>query len=302
MNVLTTGGSGLIGSVLTDSLLMDGHRVWILSRNPEKATIQPGAQAVGWDGRTTAGWGALVEEMDAIVNLAGWSLAHWPWTEKNKQRFLDSRIQPGLAVAEAIRQASKRPKVLIQVSAIGYYGPRDEPVTEETPPGRDFGARLCQQWEATTQPVEGMGVRRVVIRTAVVLSLQNVILQLMVLPARLFVGGKLGNGRQGFSWIHIADQVAAIRFLMENEQARGAFNLSAPEPMASAEFLRTIAKVLRRPFWFPVPAFLLRMALGEMSTLVLEGQFVHPKRLLELGFNFRFPKAEGALRDLLEGM
>ncbi len=299
MNVMITGGSGLIGGALTDSLLVDGHRVWILSRSPEKVSLPPGAQAIRWDGRTTNGWGGLVNEMDAVVNLTGWSLAHWPWTEKNKQRFLDSRIQPGLAVAQAIRQASKRPKVLIQVSAIGYYGPRDEPVTEETPPGGDFGARLCQKWEATTQPVEEMGVRRVVIRTAVVLSMQNVIMQLMVLPARLFMGGKLGNGRQGFSWIHVADQVAAIRFLIENEQAGGVFNLSAPEPLASAEFLRLIAKVLRRPYWFPVPAFLLRMVLGEMSTLVLEGQFVHPKRLLELGFTFRFPKAEEALKDLL---
>jgi len=299
MNVLITGGSGLIGSALTNSLLADGHRVWILSRSPAKVSLPAGAQAVGWDGRTTEGWSVLVEDMDAIINLAGWSLANWPWTAKNKQRFLGSRTQPGLAVAEAIRQASRRPKVLIQASAIGYYGPREEIVDETSPHGRDFGAELCQQWEAATRPVEELGVRRVVIRSAVVLSQQNVILQLMLLPARLFVGGKLGNGRQGFSWIHISDEVAAIRFLIENEQASGAFNLSAPETSTSADFLRMIAKVLKRPFWFPVPAFLLRLVLGEMSTLVLDGQFVIPKRLLRTGYKFRFPEAEGALRDLL---
>lgn len=300
MKVLIAGGTGLIGQALAESLLKDGHDVFILTRRTQTPSLPPGVRTFGWDGRSVGDWIAAVEQADAVVTLAGATLASWPWTKKRKQRFFDSRSQPALVLAEACGMASRRPKVFLQASAIGYYGPRgDLPVTEADGPGRDLGARICQQAEAASKPVELLGIRHVALRTAVVLAKESIILRLMALPVRLFIGGPLGSGTQGFSWIHIADEVSAIRFLMENENASGPFNLSAPEPLSNAEFTRLLAKILKRPYWFPTPAFLLRFVLGEMSTLVLEGQFVLPARLQELGFQFRFPRAEQALQDLL---
>ncbi|MGQ9833115.1 MAG: TIGR01777 family oxidoreductase [Candidatus Villigracilaceae bacterium] len=302
MKILIAGGSGLIGRTLTQSLLENGHEVFVLTRRPASAKLPQGAKAIPWDGQTVGDWLHVLEQSDAVVTLAGQTLASWPWTEAKKQRFFDSRVRPALVLAEACGMASHRPKVFAQASAIGYYGPRGNlPITEADSPGKDLGARICQQAEAASKPVEMLGIRHVSLRTAVVLAQESIILKLMALPVRLFMGGPLGKGTQGFSWIHIADEVAAIRFLLENEQAEGAFNLSAPEPLSNAEFTKILAKVLRRPYWLPVPAFLLRLVLGEMSTLVLEGQFVLPERLQKLGFQFRFPRAEEALRDLLNG-
>lgn len=302
MNVLISGGTGLIGSALAKSLLADGHKVWILTRSPERASLPMGGVAVGWDGRSARGWGELVNEMDAIVNLAGVNTSSWPWTDSRKQSFWDSRVRAGQAVTEAILLAGKKPAVLIQSSGINHYGLRGaEPATEQTAPGEDYLARLTVAWEASSQPVEEMGVRRAVIRTAVVLSRENIILKLMELPARLFVGGRLGSGRQFLPWIHVADEVGAIRFLLENEQARGPYNLIAPEPVSNADFLRTLAGVLKRPYWFHVPAFLMRFALGEMSVMVLEGRAALPKRLEEAGYRFQHPTLQGALKNLYAG-
>jgi len=302
MRIAITGGTGFIGTALTKSLLADGHQVWILTRNLKTARLAEGVQGIGWDGRTTTGWGGLASQVDAVVNLAGESLASGSWTAARKNRILSSRVEAGKAISAAIRQANPRPKVLIQASAVGFYGPHgDEPVTEESTPGLGFLAEVCRAWEASSQPVEEMGIRRVVIRTGVVLSKDEGALQRMALPFKLFAGGPLGDGRQGFPWIHPADEVAAIRCLLEKDNAHGVFNLSAPEPLSNADFGRILAKVMRRPYWLPAPAFALRLLLGEMSTLVLEGQFMLPKRLQELGFHFRFETAEAALRDLLTG-
>ena len=302
MRIIIAGGSGFIGSALTKSLLAEGHQIWILTRKPLSARLTEGGRGVGWDGRTTSGWGELVSQVDAIVNLAGESLGAGPWSRARKSRIMSSRVESGKAVTDAIRQANPRPKVLIQASAVWFYGPqKDEPVTEGSAPGHGYLAEVCKAWEASSQAVEELGVRRVVIRTGVVLSKDEGALQRMMLPFRLFAGGRLGNGRQGLPWIHPADEVAGIRFLMENEKAHGAFNLSAPELLSNATFGCILARVMRRPYWLPVPAFAMRLLLGEMSTLVLEGQFMLPKKLQELGFNFRFENAEAALRDLLAG-
>jgi len=302
MRIIVTGGTGFIGTALTISMLAEGHQVWILTRNLQTARLAEGARGAGWDGRTTSGWGELVSQVDAIINLTGESLGSGPWTGARKNRILSSRVEAGKAISAAIHQASPRPKILIQASAVGFYGPHgDEPVTEESAPGHGFLAEVCKAWEASSQTVEEAGVRRVVIRTGVVLSRKAGALQRMLLPFRLFIGGPLGNGRQGLPWIHPADEVAGIRFLLENEKAQGVFNLSTPEPISNADFGRILAKVMRRPYWLPVPAFALHLLLGEMSTLVLEGQYILPRRLLELGFRFRFETAEAALRDLLTG-
>jgi uncharacterized protein (TIGR01777 family) len=299
MNILLTGGTGMIGSRLTRSLIAEGHQVWVLSRNPERARLPDGARAVAWDGRTSAGWGELAAQADAVVNLAGEPLARWPWTKARKQRFWDSRVNAGQALREAIEKAASRPRVLIQVSGINHYGLSGEPADESTPSGDDFLARLTVAWEASTQPVEDLGVRRAVIRLGVVLARDDGLLPLMALPVRLFLGGRLGSGRQAVPWVHVDDVVAAIRFLLNEDAARGPFNLVAPQMITNAEFYRTLCRVLKRPYWFPTPAFLLRLALGEMSVLVVDGRPAWPRRLQEAGFQFAFGELEKALREAL---
>jgi len=301
MRIIITGGTGLIGRALAANLAADGHEVILLSRAPGRVTGLPaGVRAEGWDGRTAAGWGPLADGAQAVVNLAGENLGAARWTAERKRRIHESRLNAGRAVVQAVQSAGRAPRVVIQSSAVGYYGPQgDRELAEETPPGSDFLAQLCVEWEASTAPLEAMGVRRAVIRSGVVLHASDGALPRMLLPFKLFVGGPLGSGRQVLSWIHIADEVAAIRFLLETEAAAGPFNLAAPQSLTNAEFGRVVGRVLGRPAWMPAPAFALRLALGEMATVVLDGQRAVPRRLLALGFAFRFPEAETALRDLL---
>jgi uncharacterized protein len=288
MNILIAGGTGFIGSALTRSLLADGHRVVILTRSPQRMRLPQGAQAAGWDGRTTSGWLEVFSEMDAVINLAGATIGQWPWSAERKKVLLNSRVDAGVAIAQAFQQAVKKPGLLMQASGVGYYGSRENtPLNEDAPAGKDFIASLAVEWEASTRMVASLGVRCVTMRTALVLG-ENGILPLMALPVRLFLGGPLGSGQQGVSWIHIDDQVRAIRFLLENEKARGVYNLSAPNPLSNADFMRFLAQALRRPCWLPVPAFALRIVLGEMSTLLLDGQFVIPQRLVNQGFTFKY--------------
>lgn len=295
MKVLIAGGSGFLGSALAAALTRDNHAVFILTRQP------PGGQnEIRWDGRTTTGWGHVVNEMDAVVNLTGFGLEHWPWTKRQKQRFIDSRVVPGRALVDAIQAATRRPRVFLQTSGINRYGLRGEGIADEsTPPAADFLAQLTVQWEDATKAVEEMGVRRVITRNAVVLARKGGLFPLMTLAPRLFFGGKFGSGKQAMPWIHILDQTRAMKFLLEQEAAQGPFNLIAPQPTSNAEFMRAVARALGRPYWFHVPSGLLRLALGEMSILLTEGRFSQPKRLIELGFQFRFGTLDDAMQDLL---
>jgi uncharacterized protein (TIGR01777 family) len=298
MNVMIAGGSGFLGNALTKSLLADGHKVFILTRG---SSAPAGAQAVAWDAKTTSGWGHLVNEMDVVIHLAGKTLASFPWTTATKRDFHDSRILPGLALGQAILEADHRPGLFVQASGINHYGLHGDIAdlaTESTPPGDDFLAQLTVKWEDATKSVEELGVRRVVIRTAVVLGKGEGLLSLMALPVKLFVGGPMGGGKFAMPWIHINDWVGAVRHLIANENAHGAYNLIAPTPTSSADFNRALAGVLHRPYWFPTPAFLLRILLGEMSVLVVEGRFAKPKRLTESGYKFQFEAAREALSDL----
>lgn len=306
MRIIITGGTGFIGRALAAELAGAGYEVIVLSRNPARATGLPaGVRAEQWDGRTAAGWGGLADGAFAIVNLAGENLSGggFPparWTPQRKALIRQSRLDAGAAVTEAVTAAATKPRVVIQSSGIGHYGARDDKVlTEDDPAGADFLARLTVEWEASTAAVAGQGVRHVSIRTGVVLSPDEGALKQLLLPFKFFAGGPLGSGRQGFSWIHPADEVAAIRFLIENERAVGPFNLCAPQPLTNAEFARVLGKVLGRPSWLPVPGFALKLALGEVASMVLDGQKALPRKLLDLGFRFRFPDAESALRDLL---
>jgi hypothetical protein len=284
MRVVITGGSGLIGRHLARSLAGDGREVVVLSRRPEAvAGLPAGARAEGWDGRTAAGWGHLVEGA-AVVHLAGEGIATGRWTEARKRRIRESRVESSRAVVEAV----------------GYYGPRgEEDVAEDHPPGADFLARTCVEWEAAGAPVEALGVRRPLLRTGVVLARDGGALPKMLLPFRLFAGGPVGSGRQWMPWIHLADEVGAIRFLLDHPTATGPFNLASPNPVTNREFSRALGRVLRRPSFLPAPAFALRLALGEMADVVLTGQRAVPRRLEGLGYLFRFPTAEAALKDLL---
>ena len=299
MKVLIIGGNGLIGKALSKSLSADSHKVWVLTRRPETAKLPSSIQAVGWDGKTPNGWGKLVNEMDVIVNLVGESLSKWPWTKRQKQRFFSSRIEPGRAIVAAVKAATRPPKVMLQISGINYYGLNGPPANETTLPGDDFLSQLAVAWEASTRDVEEFGVRRIVARTAPVFAKNALIYKMIALPVQLFVGGRLGGGKQATPWIHIEDLVGAMRFLLENESAQGPFNFIAPDIRSNADFYRVMSRVMNRPYWFPVPAFAMKLVLGEMSVTVLEGRFSQPAKLLEMGYQFKYPKLEEALQDLV---
>jgi uncharacterized protein len=295
MKVLIAGGSGFLGTALKRSLAKDGHDVFILTR---RALQDP--HQIQWDGRTTTGWGHIVNDVDAVVNLTGYGLEHWPWTKRQKQKFVDSRALPGRALTSAIQNAERRPRVFLQTSGVNFYGLRGEGLADEsTPPAGDFLARLTVGAEDATEPVEEFGVRRVIVRNAVTLAGNVGLFPLLTLAPRLFFGGTFGSGTQAMPWIHITDQTNAMRFLLENENAHGPYNLISPQPTSNAEFMRAVTRALRRPYWFHVPKFLLRFVLGEMSVLLTEGRYSQPKRLIELGFRFQFGNLHEAMEDLL---
>lgn len=301
MRIIITGGTGLIGKALCPLLLADGHLITVLSRNPDSARGMPsGVRIEDWDGQTTEGWGHLVNGADAVINLAGAGIADRPWTAQRKQTIRESRIRAGLAVQKAIQQATQKPKVLIQASAVGYYGARhdDEIITEATPAGTDFLAKVCFDWEMSTVPVTKMGVRRPIIRTGIVLSKEGGALSKMVLPFKFFAGGPLGSGKQWMPWIHITDQVRAIKFLLDNPRADGPFNLASPNPVTNKQFGEILGATMRRPSFMPAPAFAMKTVLGEMATIVLDGQRVVPQRLEELGFAFTHPSLRETLSEM----
>ena len=300
MRVLITGGSGLIGRAVAPRLVAAGHSVVLLTRRPDRlGGLGEGITAEAWDGRTTLGWGPLVDGDSAILNLAGENLAAGRWTEGRKRRILESRVDSTRAVAEAVQKARVKPKVLLQASAVGFYGPLgDAEVDESASAGDDFLARVCVAWEKASDPVAEADVRRVLLRTGVVLSADGGALPKMARPFRWFVGGPLGSGRQGVPWIHLEDAARAIVFLMEREQASGPFNLTAPNPVDNRQLSRALGAVLARPSFLPAPAFALRLLLGEMADLLLTGQKAVPAALEDAGFRFGFPELEGALADL----
>ncbi len=308
MKIIITGGSGQIGRHLTQSLTSQGHEVVILSRSPHKVKDLPaGARAIKWDAKTSQGWLGEVETAEAIVNLAGSNLAgsgFFParWTEARKKVHLESRLQVGQAVTDAVARADKKPEVVIQASAIGYYGPRGDEILSEydTQPGDDFMASICIQWEDSTKAVEELGVRRAIIRSGIVLDPEEGALLRLLLPYKMFVGGPMGSGEQWYSWIHPDDETGAIEFLLENQTANGVYNLVAPNPEKNKDFGKTLGKVMGRPSLIPLPGFIMKMAFGEVMTVALDGQRLSPERLLEQGYQFKFPKLEPALRDLLQ--
>lgn len=300
MKVMISGGMGMIGSALTDDLVRDGHEVIVLTRKIDSIKPLPAhIELVHWDGVTAGDWAARIEEADAVVNLAGESLSAQLWTPTQKRRLVESRVNAGRALSLAIKQAIHKPRVLIQASGVGAYGTSEMMVFDESNGyGDDFLSGVTREWEASTQPVEEMGVRRVVIRSGVVFDAKKGALPNMLLPFKFFVGGRLGTGRQWISWIHLQDEVRAIRFLIGHTDAKGVYNLSA-QPVTNSQFAQVVVKVMHRPAIFAVPAFILKLILGEMSTVLLDGQNVSSKKLQDAGFQFLYPKVDSALASIL---
>ncbi len=300
MRAIITGGTGFIGQALTKELKEHGWEIVVLSRAPGKVAEVFGHGVIGmrWD---NGDWPDMLGDQTVIVNLAGESIAKGRWSTSKKQRILQSRLDAGDRIMRSINLAETMPAAVIQASAVGYYGPcGNDPIDESASCGSGFLANVAQQWEDSTRPLDDMGVRRVVIRTGMVLGHGGALDQL--LPTfKSYMGGPPGEGFQGVSWIHLADQVAAIRFLMENTDTSGAYNLTAPTPVRFRKFARILGETLNRPYKLKIPPFALRLLFGEMADeVLLSGQLALPTRLQEAGFEFKFPELTGALWDLLE--
>jgi len=301
LRAIIAGGTGFIGKALVQELKDHGWEIIILSRNPGKvaAAFDQGVIGMPWN---NGGWSDMLGPDTVVVNLAGENIASGRWTKARKQRILDSRIQSGQRLVRAIKNTGIAPGVLIQASAVGYYGPcGNTPVDEYAELGSGFLAEVTRQWESSTEEVEAMGTRRCLIRTGMVLG-NGGALSKMLTPYKFFLGGPPGNGSQGVSWIHLEDEARAIRFLMENPETSGPYNLTAPQPVNARKFAKALGKTLRRPYKTPVPPFALRLLFGEMADeILLSGQFVRPERLTKAGFEFHFPSIDQALRDVLLG-
>lgn len=302
MRVVITGATGFIGRALTRSLVRDGHAVVALSRSVTGRVSGNGVTYAPFDGESGRGWFHLLDGAQALVNLAGESVASGPWTAARRRRILESRLGAGRACMDALGRVSEVPQVLIQGSATGFYGDRgDAPTDEDAPRGSGFLAEVAGRWEASTAGAEALGIRRAIVRTAVVLGSGGGALPRMLAPYRFFLGGPLGSGRQYFPWIHLDDEVRALRFLLERPEAGGPFNLAAPEGVTQNTLAAALGRALRRPSFWRVPAGLLRLALGEMGReLFLSGARVIPRRLTELGFAFRFETLAAALAGILD--
>jgi len=297
MKILMTGGTGFIGKKLCHFLLEKGHQLTVLSRNPEKVSALCG-ESVGsiknLDQLTAS------DTFDAIINLAGEGIADARWTDIRKQQILDSRINTTKQLISYIEKATNKPSVLISGSAIGYYGDKGSAVlTEESLPHEEFSHHLCALWEAAAFAAEKLGVRTCVIRTALVIGDDGGFLKRMLPPFKFGLGGPISDGKQWMSWIHRTDLIAIIETLLESSTLQGVFNASSPQPVTNREFSKTLGAVLNRPAIIPVPAFVLKILLGEMSMLLLGGQRVIPERLEKAGFEFKFRALSHALNNVL---
>jgi uncharacterized protein (TIGR01777 family) len=301
MKILVTGSSGLVGTALGSVLARAGHTVCRLVR-PQSAANEGAKEgfAVAWNPATGELGGAGVGA-DAVVNLAGASIADGRWSKQRKELLGASRIDTTRVLVNALAKMNARPSVLVSASAIGIYGNRgDETLTEESTPGTDFLAGLAQEWEAEALKAEALGIRVVLARFGIILAREGGALPKMLTPFKLGVGGRLGSGRHWMSWVTLEDVVGALRLTVENSSARGAINFVAPQPVQNVEFTKVLAKALHRPALFPAPAFALRLAVGEMAdALLLSSQRVVPRALEKLGYRFLQPDLMTALAAIL---
>jgi uncharacterized protein len=298
MRVLISGSTGLVGSALCTALTAAGHEITRLVRESPRSR----QQEVHWDPQKGTIDAAKLEGFDAVVHLAGESIAAGRWTDKQKARIRESRVRGTTLLCETLAKLKSKPQVLVCASAIGFYGDRGETIVDETsPPGTDmFLVDVCQEWEGATQGASAAGIRVVNLRFGVVLSPKGGALAKMLLPFKLGAGGVLGDGKQYMSWIALDDAVGAIQHVIKSEAAHGPVNAVSPNPVTNYVFTKTLGKVLVRPTIFPVPAFAARLAFGQMADeLLLASTRVQPVKLLETGYAFRYPELEGALRHVL---
>ncbi|MBM4261586.1 MAG: TIGR01777 family protein [Deltaproteobacteria bacterium] len=298
MKLVVTGASGFVGSVLTESLLQDGHSLTLLTRRAPDSPSHTSKRWLHWTPGASGDWEGAIDGCDGIINLAGEPIAKRRWSVRRKEKIRLSRIGATSVLVDAIAKAAQKPKFLINASAIGYYGHRGaEMVDEESGSGDDFLASVCRDWEAEALKAEQLGCRVVPLRTGIVLGAGAGALGKMLPPFQCFVGGPLGDGHQWMSWIHVDDEVGLIRFVLENEKAHGPVNATAPNPVTNKDFSKTLARVMKRPCFLSVPAFALRGIFGEAAEMLLGSQRVIPKVATELGYQFRYPTLSGALED-----
>jgi uncharacterized protein (TIGR01777 family) len=295
MHILLTGGTGLIGRQLCQHWLAQGHRLTVWSRHPEQV-----ARLCGDAVRGVASLQEVIGPVDAVINLAGAPIADRLWTHKRKALLWSSRISLTETLLAWLESLAEKPAVLISGSAVGWYGDGGErELTEASGPVQDdFPSQLSVAWEETAQRAEALGIRVVLVRTGLVLAAEGGFLSRLLLPFKLALGGPIGNGRQWMPWVHINDQIALIDFLLHQRDASGPYNACAPHPVRNREFAKTLGQVLHRPAFMPMPAFALKVGLGELSGLLLGGQKALPERLLAAGFTFQFTELKAALDDL----
>jgi uncharacterized protein len=299
MKIVITGASGFIGSLLVDRLWKQRHHLILLSRNPPREFNVTQQEWVSWIPGASGEWEEVIDGADGVINLAGEPIAAKRWSDAQKEKIRFSRVESTKALVKAIAKTKQKPKFLISSSAVGYYGGRgDEIVTEETTPGNDYLARVCVDWEKEARKAESYGLRVALVRTGIVLDKGKGALAKMVVPVKYFVGGPLGSGDQWAPWIHIEDQIGLLLFLIENQNARGPFNATAPNPVTMKEFCKTIGAILNRPSWATVPGGILTLLIGEMAEMLLNGQRAVPQAATKLGYEFKYTNLLPALESL----
>ncbi len=301
MKIVISGGSGFIGRALCRVLAARNHDVVVLSRRAGETELglDPSLRVVAWDGLTAGPWERELDSADAVINLAGASIAEARWTAERKRVLSDSRIAPTRLLAQALGRASARPRTFFSASGVGYYGPSDDrPLREHDPPGMGFLAELCVAWEREAMLAQQAGARVVCLRFGMVLEKDGGALPKMLLPFRAFVGGPVGPGTQWVSWIHRQDVIDLMEWVLATPTVNGPVNAVAPSPVTMKQFCAALGRVLRRPSWLPVPEPALRLTLGELASVLTTGQRVLPGVAQQGGFRFRFPEVDGALQAI----
>lgn len=305
MKIAITGGTGFVGSRLVEKLNENKETILIFTRNKERAqkifpsSAFPTLEIVPYTPKKSGTWQEKIAGCDAVVNLAGEPLAEGRWTGDRKQEIVLSRQIGTQKIVEAIAKANPKPQVLINASAIGYYGTSETQIFDEnSPSGDDFLAEVCQKWEAEAEKVKENNVRLVILRLGIVLGNGGAIAK-MITPFKLFMGGSIGSGKQWFSWIHQEDIVNLILEAIARPEMAGVYNATAPNPVRMEEFCHTLGEVINRPSWLPVPSFAIEAILGDGAIVVLEGQQVQPKAVEALGFNYQYSTLKAALQAIL---
>jgi len=298
--IVLTGSTGMIGKKIASRLIERGDEITIFTRSVSntKQIIPNAAEYVEWN-YNLSNWQSHLENKDAVIHLAGENvMAHW-WNEERKKNILASRVKGTRALVNAFGHLVNKPNVFISASAVGYYGNSEKLVTEDSPSGNDFLSKVVSAWENEAGKIERLGVRRVSIRIGIVLNKNDGALARMIPPFKFFLGGPLGTGEQWFPWIHINDLVGIFLFALDNKNVNGVLNAVSPNPVRMKKFCETLGRVMKRPSFFKVPAFVLKILLGEAAEVLLTGAQVIPKKTLEADYDFKFVEIEKALTDLL---